>query len=78
MIYDNGLETEVLEFKKSLAELDKGIVTLTAMLNKNGFGKVVFGVDNKGEILGAELGNESKGQRVNEFEGVRGFKGLRV
>lgn len=59
MIYDNGLETEVLEFKKSLAELDKGIVTLTAMLNKNGFGKVVFGVDNKGEILGAELGNET-------------------
>ena len=59
MIYNNGLETETLEFKKSLAELDKGIVSLTAMLNKGGFGKVVFGVDNKGGIVGTELGNET-------------------
>ena len=45
-------ETETQEFKTSLSEMDKGIVSLTAMLNKNGHGKVYFGVANDGEVLG--------------------------
>lgn len=32
--------------------MDKGIVSLVAMLNKNGKGKVYFGVANDGEVLG--------------------------
>lgn len=35
-------ECEAQEFKASLSEMDKGIVSLVAMLNKNGKGKVFF------------------------------------
>ncbi|MCR4593919.1 MAG: putative DNA binding domain-containing protein [Clostridiales bacterium] len=54
-------ETETIEFKSTLAELDKGIISLTAMLNKGGNGKVYFGVKNDGEITGLDgmLGQET-------------------
>ena len=52
MQLDNPYETETQEFKASLSELDKGILALTAMLNKGGKGKVYFGVADNGEILG--------------------------
>jgi predicted HTH transcriptional regulator len=54
-------ESELQEFKASLSEMDKGIVSLTAMLNKNGKGKIYFGVADDGEILGLRgtLGKET-------------------
>ncbi len=54
-------EGEAQEFKASLSEMDKGIVSLVAMLNKNGKGKVYFGVSNDGEVLGLKgtLGHET-------------------
>lgn len=45
-----GRENEELEFKESLTELDSGLKSLTAMLNKNGKGKVLFGVNDAGEV----------------------------
>lgn len=52
---------EKQEFKTSLSELDKGLLSLSAMLNKNGEGEVFFGVRNDGEILGLknEVGEET-------------------
>lgn len=64
----NNYEVENQEFKTSLAELDKGILALTAMLNKNGKGKVYFGVANDGTILGLE---GSIGQETIKKIGVR-------
>ena len=54
-------ESELQEFKASLSEMDKGIVSLTAMLNKNGKGKIYFGVADDGEVLGLKgtLGKET-------------------
>ena len=54
-------ESELQEFKASLLEMDKGIVSLTAMLNKNGKGKIYFGVADDGEVLGLKgtLGKET-------------------
>ena len=52
MKLDNPYETESQEFKSSLAELDKGLLSLSAMLNKGGYGKLFFGVGNDGTILG--------------------------
>jgi len=54
-------ETETQEFKTSLSELDKGIISLSAMLNKNGCGKVYFGVSDDGEIVGLKgtIGRET-------------------
>ena len=64
-------ETETQEFKTSLSELDKGIISLTAMLNKSGKGKVYFGVSDDGDILGlkSSLGRETIkkiGTRISE------------
>ena len=33
-----GMETELVEFKKTTGELKEGIVSLASMLNKNGKG----------------------------------------
>ena len=45
-----GTEGETVEFKKSLSQLEKGLRSLTAMLNKNGYGTVYFGVNKDGEV----------------------------
>ncbi len=52
MKYPLTYENEKIEFKKSLSQLDKGLEALTAMLNKNGYGKVVFGVLDNADIEG--------------------------
>ena len=54
MKLDNTYETESQEFKSTLSELDKGILSLTAMLNKSGKGKVYFGVSDSGEVIGLD------------------------
>lgn len=45
-----GQENENQEFKQSLSQLDKGIKSLTAMLNRNQKGIVYFGVDDNGNV----------------------------
>lgn len=47
-----GIENESQEFKGSLAQLDKAIKSLTAMVNKNSRGTVYFGVDDNGNVVG--------------------------
>ncbi|MBQ8142376.1 MAG: putative DNA binding domain-containing protein [Bacilli bacterium] len=72
MKLENCFETENQEFKSSLAELDKGILGLSSMLNKGGKGKVYFGVSDDGEIKGlaGSIGQETIkkiGNRVFEL-----------
>jgi len=60
MDIDNlGTETEFIEFKESVGQLSRGIESLSAMLNKHGRGKLVFGVKDNGEIIGLEIGNKT-------------------
>jgi ATP-dependent DNA helicase RecG len=54
-----GNETEFIEFKESLAQLDKGIKSLTSMLNRNGSGSVYFGVDDNGNAIGLMVGKKT-------------------
>ena len=54
-----GHETESIEFKKTTGELKEGIISLTSMLNKNGFGTLYFGVRNDGEAIGQEIGDKT-------------------
>ncbi len=58
---DFPIEDEFCEFKTSLAELDKGIATITAMLNKHEKADVYYGVANDGEAVGlnGQLGPET-------------------
>ncbi len=70
MEYKDKFEKEDLEFKKSLSQLDKGLESLAAMLNKNGYGKVVYGIDDNAQIVGVQnLGKETIKKiatRINE------------
>jgi len=54
-----GQENEYVEFKESLSQLDKGLIALTAMLNKNNFGDIYFGVDDDGNVLGLTIGKDT-------------------
>ena len=45
-----GTESETIEFRKSLAQLDKGLRSISAMLNASGKGTVYFGVNKDGEV----------------------------
>ena len=54
-----GKENEMQEFKENLSQLDKGIKSLVAMLNRNGSGTVYFGVDDNGEVKGIEIGKKT-------------------
>ena len=65
-----GMEDEFREFKESTTELEKGLASLTAMLNKNGRGTVYFGVNDKGEIIGQDVGRntlKSISQAINNM-----------
>lgn len=52
-------ETETVEFKKSLAELKAGIVSIAAILNKHGAGDLWFGVRNDGKPVGLDVSEKS-------------------
>lgn len=54
-----GVETELVEFKKTTGELREGIISLASMLNKNGKGTLYFGVRNDGEIVGQQIGDRT-------------------
>lgn len=47
-----GTENEYQEFKTSLGQLDKGLKSLSAMLNRHGRATVYFGVDDNGTVCG--------------------------
>ena len=54
-----GMESEILEFKKSTSELIEGVISLSSMLNKHGEGTLYFGVKNDGTVIGQKDINES-------------------
>lgn len=54
-----GMKSETIDFKESLNNLDKGIISLSAMLNKHGEGTLYFGVKNDGTIVGQTQINEN-------------------
>lgn len=54
-----GMENETQEFKFSLSQLDKGLKSLTAMLNRNGYGTVFFGVEDDGTVKGLMIGKKT-------------------
>jgi predicted HTH transcriptional regulator len=65
-----GMETEKIEFKKSTAELKQGIISLSAMLNKHGYGTLYFGVKDDGEIAGQQV---STGTLRDVSQAIAGF-----
>jgi ATP-dependent DNA helicase RecG len=62
-------ESESTEFKKTLAELKQGLISLAAMLNKHGQGELWFGIAHKGEAIGLTL-NEKTLRDVSQAIGA--------
>lgn len=54
-----GKENEHVEFKESLSQLDKGLKSIAAMLNRHGEATVYFGVADDGEVCGMEIGKDT-------------------
>ena len=54
-----GIENEYVEFKKSISELDKGVRSITAMLNRHNRGKLYIGVNDSGEVIGIQSGKST-------------------
>lgn len=54
-----GQENEHQEFKSGTAQLDRGLKSLSAMLNRNYEGTVYFGVDDDGNVMGMEVGKKT-------------------
>ena len=54
-----GKENETQEFKESLSQLDKGLKSLIAMLNRSGTGTVYFGVKDNGDVKGLVIGKNT-------------------
>ena len=54
-----GIETEILEFKKSTSELKEAMYSIGAMLNKHQRGEVYFGVKSDGTPVGQEVSEET-------------------
>lgn len=59
-----------VEFKETTGQLNRGMETLCGMINGSG-GVVVFGVSNKGKIIGQEIGDKTSreiGEAINKFD----------
>ena len=52
-------ENETLEFKRSTSELKEAIISIVAILNKHGNGKLLFGVKNDGTIIGQDISEKT-------------------
>ena len=63
-------ESVDVEFKETTGQLNRGMETLCGMMNGNG-GIVVFGVTNKGKILGQDKGDKTTreiGEALRKFD----------
>ena len=54
-----GIENEKQEFKLGTGQLDKGLKSLSAMLNRGFEGTVYFGVDDDGTVKGINIGKRT-------------------
>ena len=61
-------EGQQVELKRSLAELEAGVKSITAMANADG-GHVLFGVRDDGTVLGVQIGAQTKERVVQAITG---------
>jgi len=52
-------ETEILEFKKSTSEMKNAIISIVSILNKHKKGKLIFGLNSKGNVFGQEVSEKT-------------------
>ncbi len=52
-------ETETVELKTSTSELKEAVISIAAILNKHGKGKLYFGVNDHGLVIGQSIGKNT-------------------
>ncbi len=52
-------ESEELEFKSSTGELKEAIISISAMLNRSRRGTILFGITDKGKVIGQDISNNT-------------------
>ncbi len=52
-------ESETLELKRSTSELKEAVISIAAILNKHGRGKLYFGVRNDGAVIGQQVSEKT-------------------
>ena len=52
-------EDERTELKKSTSELKEAIISIVAILNKHGKGKIYFGIKDDGQVIGQQVTNQT-------------------
>ena len=57
LIVSDG-ETDSVEYKETTGQLERGMETLCAFLNKDG-GTVLFGINDKKKVIGQEVADTS-------------------
>jgi len=55
-----GEENEKIEFKSTTSEREEAMIAISSMLNKNGFGTIYFGVNDKGDAKGQQVSDSTK------------------
>ncbi|MEE8836469.1 MAG: RNA-binding domain-containing protein [Eubacteriales bacterium] len=63
----NNRESEILEYKKSTAQLKEAVISLCAMLNKHKKGAVYFGIKDDGVVCGQNIGKKTTSDISHEI-----------
>lgn len=71
-------ESETLEFKTSTANLSAGMKTVCAFLNSEHGGTVVFGITNKGKIVGQEITDKTLQAIAVEIGRIEPYANIRI
>lgn len=54
-----GKESERIEFKETISELETGLRSLSSMLNRNKEATLYFGVKDNGDVIGIDIVNDT-------------------
>jgi len=52
-------ESETIEFKETLTQLKRGVISIVSMLNKHQKGKLIFGIKDDGNGKGIDIGKNT-------------------
>ena len=64
-----GKESEKIEFKESLSELEAGIRSISSMLNRNKEAILYFGVKDNGDVIGIDIVKDTIGNDESTSSG---------
>lgn len=70
-------ENEQVEFKETTGQLERGMETLCAFLNGSG-GTVLFGVTDKGKIVGQDLSDKTKRDIVEAIKRIEPLTAIKI